>query len=200
MDIKRAAMVVGIIVLLPLFIGLFFDAIYQAPKYEDFCNNSMYSAPMAAPAKLNPNCNCSITCDYNYGKDYEKCVNSKGNANFKYDSNGCQIYESCDYCSVHFNDAQSLYNRNLFFIIAPVGLAMIILGIYISVNYIAAGLMFGGIITMFYATMRYFSEMSKLLRALVILAELLVIIWIGYKKIGLDNGKKPSKARKKAKK
>jgi hypothetical protein len=42
---------------------------------------------------------------------------------------------------------------------------------------------------MFYATIRYFSDMSKILRAIVLLIELLVIIYIGYKKIEDNKGK-----------
>ena len=69
----------------------------------------------------------------------------------------------------------------------PVGLIVVILGLYLLIDYLGAGLMFAGLIIMFYATMRYFSDMSKILRALVILVELLVIMWIGYKKI--DNNR-----------
>jgi len=43
--------------------------------------------------------------------------------------------------------------------------------------------MFGGVITLFYSTIRYISSLDKLLRAIVILIDLIIIIWISYKKI-----------------
>jgi hypothetical protein len=177
MDAKRIAMVIAIVALLPLFVGLFTDAIYQEPKYENYCNNTYYDYPKAIPA-------IPVNCTDMYNTpEVQKCNNEKGMPEFKYDSNNCQQFKSCNYCSVQFNDAQQKYNRNIFFVLLPLGLIIVIIGIYFVVDYLGAGLMFAGLIVMFYATFRYFSDMSKILRALVILAELLVIMWIGYKKI-----------------
>jgi hypothetical protein len=184
MDAKRLAMVIGIIVLLPLFLGLFVDAMYQEPKYNDFCNDTQYMYP-AKPAMPTGNSGSPVVnCTYTYDTNQSQCYASSGQPRFNYDVNGCETFSWCDYCSNNFSNAQQLYNRNIFFILMPVGLLIVILGIYVVVDYIGAGLMFAGLITMFYATVRYFSDMSKLLRAIVVLVELLIILWIGYKKIG----------------
>jgi hypothetical protein len=179
MDAKRLAMVLSITALLPLFVVLFVDAIYEEPKYENYCNNSYYSYPEKA---INP-----VNCTYTQNQVVDQCYRDGGFAEYDYDSNGCQVYKSCNFCGREHNDAMSKYNRNIFFILLPIGLLIVLIGIYLSVDYIGAGLMFAGLITMFYATIRYFSDMSKLFRALVILIELLLIMWIGYRKI--DNGK-----------
>jgi hypothetical protein len=177
MDAKKLAMIIGIGVLLPLFLGFFVDAVYTEPKYDNYCNGSIYSKPYIAPL-------ANVTCsDFYSTTETQMCSNDKGMPVPKYDANNCQVFDKCDYCSRDFNNAQQLYNRNIFFILAPIGLIIVIMGIYLTVEYIGAGLMFGGLATMFYATVRYFSDMSKLLRALVLLVELLVIIYIGYKKI-----------------
>jgi len=42
MDAKRIAMVIAIVVLLPLFVGLFTDAVYEEPEYDKYCNNTYY--------------------------------------------------------------------------------------------------------------------------------------------------------------
>lgn len=194
MDAKQLAMVIGIGVLLPLFLGFFVDAIYAEPKYEDYCNNSMYSKPYLEP-RTGANCT-----DMYSTPEVQQCYNEKGNPLPKYDSNNCQVFDKCDYCQRDYDQVRSLYNRDVFFILAPLGLIIVLIGIYLTVQYIGAGLMFGGLITMFYATVRYFSDMSKLLRALVLLVELLVIIYIGYKKIEdnkqSNNGTSGKKKRK----
>ncbi|MFH0870604.1 MAG: hypothetical protein V1866_06140 [archaeon] len=188
MEPKKLAMILGIAVLLPLFFGLFMDALYDEPTYEMYCNESMYSTPyadkFAEPARQ------EVNCTYKYGPEQQQCDRSGGISRMKYDSNNCGSYDWCDYCNKNYDAARSIYNRNLFLILAPLGLIVVILGIYLMVDYLGAGLMMGGLITMFYATVRYFSDMSKMLRALVILVELLIIMWIGYKKI--DDGKKAS--------
>jgi len=190
MDAKKIALIIGIAVLLPLFLGLFMDAVYTEPKYENYCNNTQY---MATPVQYKDSRISNITCPDTYStSEVQKCYNEKGNPIFKYDSNNCQIYDKCDYCQLSFNNAQQQYNRTLFFILAPIGLLIVILGIYLVSDYLGAGFMFAGLVTMFYATVRYFSEMSKLLRAIVILIELIIIVWIGYRKI--DQSKSENKS------
>ncbi len=179
MDAKKLAMIIGIGVLLPLFLGFFVDAVYTAPKWEDYCGRGDYG-PYAKPMTPEAAQNCT---DYYSDPAYTACMDDGGMARFKYDATGCPSFDKCDYCQKDFDQANGLYNRNVFFMLAPLGLIIVIIGIYLSVEYIGAGLMFGGLATMFYATVRYFSDMSKLLRALVLLVELLVIIYIGYKKI-----------------
>ena len=190
MDAKKVAMVIGVTVLLPLFLGLFIDAVYQTPMYNNYCNDTMYSYP-AQPVKAAP-----TNCTYDSAQD-STCYSDQGIVRYKYDSNGCQIFDKCDFCSKSFNTAEQIYNRNIFFILMPIGLIIVVLGIYLVVDYLGAGLMFAGLITMFYATFRYFSDMSKLLRALVVLIELLIIMWIGYKKIEDNRKLKNLKVRKK---
>ncbi|MBS3073732.1 hypothetical protein J4465_02975 [Candidatus Pacearchaeota archaeon] len=176
MEPKKLAMIFAIAILLPLCIGLFVDALYAEPKYEDYCNDTFY------PEYKQPITNVSCP-DFSMTSEFQSCINQHGNPTFKYDQNNCQIYDTCDLCSIEFQKVQSLYNRNLFFILAPIALIFIVLGIFLTIEYLGAGFMFGGLILLFYATMRYFSDMSKLLRAIVILVELLIIIYIGYRKI-----------------
>lgn len=194
MDAKKLAMIIGVGVLLPLFLGFFVDAVYTEPKWEDYCDNSMYSKPYLEP-KMGVNCT-----DMYSTPEAQQCSRDKGTPVPKYDLNNCQVYDKCDYCQRDYDQARGLYNRNVFFILAPLGLIIVLIGIYLSVEYIGAGLMFGGLATMFYATVRYFSDMSKLLRALVLLVELIVIIYIGYRKIeDRKQAGKDSVARKKRK-
>lgn len=191
MEAKKLAIVLAIAVLLPLFLGLFVDAIYAEPKYEKYCNETypmMYKEPIS-----------NTTCPEAYAtQEAQTCINQRGQPQFKYDENNCQVFDNCDMCSLSYEKDREVYNRNVFFILAPIGLIIIILGIYLTVDYLGAGLMFAGIITMFYATIRYFSDMSKIVRALVILVELLIIMWIAYKKI--EDKKKGNQTTKKTKK
>lgn len=195
MDAKKIALIIGIAVLLPLFIGLFTDAVYTEPQYDKYCNDSKY---YTTPVKIGTN------CTYQPNPIQDQCYRDGGIARTTYDANGCDQFDFCDYCSKEYTAAQQQYNQTLFYILLPIGLLIVILGIYLTIDYLGAGFMFAGLITMFYATFRYFGDMSKLARAIVILIELLVIIWIGYKKIGRHDTamskQKNTLTRKKAKK
>jgi hypothetical protein len=181
MDAKKLAIVLGIAALLPLFLALFMEAVYPTPEYNDYCNDSYYmSKPMPAVQKVN------CTEFYSTPESID-CSNQGGNPQTKYDENGCMVFDTCDFCNKQYNDATKTYNDEsliIFIILAILGLIAVIIGIYLPIDYIGAGLMFGGMITMFYATIRYFGSLSKILRALVIFVELLIIMWIAYKKIG----------------
>ena len=52
MDVKKVAMILAITVLLPLFVGLFTDAVYQQPKYENYCNSSFNAIATVANQNL----------------------------------------------------------------------------------------------------------------------------------------------------
>jgi hypothetical protein len=194
MDAKKLAIVLGIAALLPLFLALFMEAIYPAPEYNRYCNDTYY---MTKAIPTTPAVNC--TEFYNTPQAID-CSNQGGNPQTKYDKNGCPVFDKCDFCSKQYNDAMQAYNDgslNIFIILAVLGLIAVIIGIYLPVDYIGAGLMFGGMITMFYATTRYFGSLSKMLRALVILIELLIIMWIAFKKIGAGSPQKPVSKKKK---
>ena len=72
---------------------------------------------------------------------------------------------------------------------ALLGLVAIILGLYLpkdinSLNeWIGTGFMFGGLISVFIGTARYFQDMHKIVRPIIILIELILVILITYKKL-----------------
>jgi len=186
MDTKKVALIIGLSILIPLFLFLFVDAVHTRPAYEDFCKyDSMYK-----PSPAN--------CTYNYGVDYDSCLREGGSPNFSYDDNDCEVFNGCNFCNKEYTEASEKYDLVIFLILAPIGLLLIILGLYLRTDYLSSGAMFAGIITLFYSTVAYLSSMSKLLRALVIFVELVVILWIGHKKIG--SSKKSSQKERKHKK
>lgn len=172
---KQVAMTIIIAVLSALFVGLLVDAVYESPKYENYCVEPFYPAT--------PKVSEGTICDYTQSIEEKDCYKRGGSPRFDYDSKGCQIFNECDYCGKEFEEANKEYNRNVFFIVAPVGLVMIILGVFYSVGFIGSGFMFGGILSVAYGTIRYFSDMSKIMRVIVIFIELVIVVWLGLKKL-----------------
>ncbi|HBY20685.1 MAG TPA: hypothetical protein DEG71_06720, partial [Clostridiales bacterium] len=115
MEPKKLAMVIGIAVLLPLFLVFFVDALYTEPKWEKYCNSSTYSAPYKEPPS-------NVKCDDFYlSPEAKQCTDAGGNPITKYNEANCPVFDKCDYCQKDFNTAQQLYNRNIFFILCPLG-------------------------------------------------------------------------------
>lgn len=175
-DIKKVALTVGISIVLALFIVFLMDAVYSQPKYEDYCSENIF------PQRLNPISNC--TGVYNESL-FNSCYKEKGEIRYKYDDNGCEKEIYCDYCYKVFNEAHSKYNKNLFYLFSFIALLSIIVGLYLPKNFdiISPGLMFGGIIILLQGTVRVFGDLDKVTRVIILGLDLLILIWIGYKKI-----------------
>lgn len=180
LDIKKYAMIVGITILFATLVFVTIDAFYTKPTYEQFCGRgNMYPVkpyPMGVPT------NCTEIIFPN--NDSIECDKQGGYLEYSFDNKGCQVLPAkCNTCQKEFDSAQKLYNRNVFYISAPVGLAAIFLGVLWTIDFLGSGFMFGGIAVLTIGTIGYFSNMNKYLRVLVILLELLLLIWIGYRKL-----------------
>jgi hypothetical protein len=82
-----------------------------------------------------------------------------------------------------YRDTQKRFQRHLFSVAIPVGIATIFLGAINPVQAIGTGLMFGGIFTLVDGYCWYWSELQDLIRFLSLLAAFLVLIFVGYRKL-----------------
>lgn len=181
-NIRQVPMIVAIAVMSALFVWVSLDAIYPGPKYEDFCRGDRFARP--APLVKE-----GVNCSYIQTEEEQQCYRDGGFANNTYDESGCPKFYSCDFCEKNLDVAEKVHSRNLFMILAPIGILMIIFGIYYSVDFLGSGFMFGGIMILAWGTIQYFSNMPKFMRVLVIFVELIILVWIGNKKLR-DNLKK----------
>lgn len=183
MKAKEVAMVVAISVLAAFFIGLLYDAAFEMPDYHDFCNDTyrpkyMYTEP--TPEKT-----CTLYQPTAEEQDkIRQCEQDQGMSEFNQTTTGCQReFVECNYCNKYYNEASEKYSRTLFFVIAPLAIIFVILGLYLGAEVIGTGFMFSGILLLVYSTMRYFSGMSKVLRVVVIGIELFLLLLISWKKL-----------------
>ena len=80
--------------------------------------------------------------------------------------------------------AQKRFQTHLFYVAVPMGIAAIVTGAFLSIQAIGTGLMFGGIFSIIDGYIIYWSELSDALRFISLLVAFIVLIVIGYKKIG----------------
>lgn len=178
MQLKKVMLSIGVGILLALFIGFLIEAIYPSPDYYDECKRQ-FDLPQ-------PQVRNQELCDYTYDPDFRnQCIDNQGMIRQEYDANGCVVNETCDYCEKEFQEASEKYNRNLFYITAPIGLILIILGLYlpVGIDAIAGGVLLGGVLTMIQITMRIFGNLGNWPRVILLGLELILVIWIGIKKV-----------------
>ena len=71
----------------------------------------------------------------------------------------------------------------MFVVGAIVGLIAISAGIILALPSVSSGLMLGGTFLVFYGTIVYWSNLTNWLRTIILGIALVILIWLGYKKL-----------------
>ena len=187
---KRVLLAVSIAIVLALFVGYGINSFYHPPRYENFCNETQY---YPEPVKLYQGTgqllvaeNCTTICKQMYPPKelQQSCTSSVGYIKENHDDLGCITSFRCETCQVEFDKVDEHYNRNVFIITSIVGLlALIVGGVLLSVEGVSAGIMGGGILTIIYGTIRFWTNLPDYGRFTILGIVLAVLIWVGYKKI-----------------
>lgn len=200
-DLRRVAIIFVIAVLFAIFVNAFIGAFYAAPKYDDFCKSRFY------PEKPYPAVVERKDCPKYQEPTQEsldKCANDKGFPEYRYDAYGCPVeYKGCNFCQRDFDNANQKYNFRYFIFSSILAVIGIGIGLLLPANkslneWVATGFMLGGLITLFFGTFRYYEYLGRYVKPAVILIELIIIIFLSYKKLHDSNGT-GKKAEKKGK-
>jgi len=188
-DFRKIIIILVIAILFAVLVFSTIEAVYPQPKYEDYCNTRNY--PLTKEGS--PQAEKCATLDI-APTEYQSCDEKKGYISYTYDSNGCAISYVCDTCNVNFQKAQDQYNQYVFYISAVLALIAIFVGLYLPAaanplnEWIGTGFLLGGAFALFFGTIRSFNALDRYIRPAVILLELILVIFLAYKKI--DNLRK----------
>ena len=182
-DVRRIIVIFVVAVLFTILVNVSIDAFYQPPEYHRYCTES---TPKLAPPLR------EASCEPYQPRDglLESCTPERGEIRYRTDSNGCPIEAFCDPCSVRFELAQSRYNFIVFTVSAVAGLLALITGLFLPrkkniINeWVGSGFLLGGLLTIFVGTARYFGDMGRAMRPVVILLELVLFLYLTYRWLG----------------
>ncbi len=185
LDLRKIAIIFIIAVLYAILVQATIGAFYLSPEYDDFCRTKFYGErPLAVSDK-------SECPDYKQPtlQELEQCAEQRGFADYTYDANNCPIaYKGCNLCQNEYDAAREEYNLYVFIISSILALVGIAVGLYLPAKqdlnqWLATGFMLGGLISLFFGTMRYYEYLGRYLRPIVILIELIIVIYLAYKKL-----------------
>lgn len=170
MDLAKAKPIIlsiAILIVATAFIFYAIDIFYSSPDYEDFCPMEKYSRMIMTKAD----------CDDIGGF-------------WNYNTGPCPAGEKCPegYCDPHYTCRKDYeaknqeYNRNVFIASIIAGSAILVVGLVLKVAVVSNGLMLAGSLTLIIGVLRYWSELSKVLKVAILAAVLTLLIWISYKK------------------
>jgi len=171
--IKKNILSISIAIILVLFIAYGIETFYPSPKRDDFCDEELYTKS---------------------AETEEECTELGGRWSVYEEGRPAPVRideetpkEWCDityYCREEYMDKREIYNRDVFFISLVAGLiALIIGGVVLNLESVSTGIMGGGVLTIIYGTIRYWGDMSDVYRFIILGVVLVVLIWMGYKKL-----------------
>ncbi len=162
------------IFILTLFVAMYgIKTIYEEPKYDDFCNQTLYQITTQS------DCITSGGKWVEYAPVGEKIIASEGRC------------EAPAECYTQFDDANEIHSKKVFILAVPLAILIIALGTFVfHLNPVGVGMMFGGVGTLVYGAGGYWIYADNLFKFIISLVGLVVLIFLTYwfnKRFGKKN-------------
>ena len=173
MRLARTFLAIGIAVIFAIFFSYGLHVVYETPDYnyeQSDCNEK-----------------------YNCNEQLDLCRDEVDSADCFDDVRASTAYKVCqelrDKCNEEFQKQTSRYKyaRNSFYILTLIGIAAIVVGMFIiKTEGIGSGIIGGGILTILWSlfyTYSYWTNFNKYIKLGVLGIVLVILIFFGYKKI-----------------
>ncbi len=163
-SVIKWAFVIGITLLANLFVAYLTQALYPAPKYENFCPQSLTGQFINTPAE----------CVEVGGEWYpDTSIETKGYCN------------STATCQREYMSVQEVYTRNVFIVFVVFGALLLVASAFLSmVPVIALGSSFAGVLAFVIGSIWHWSAMQEWLRVIVLGVALVGVVYLAWKKFG----------------
>jgi hypothetical protein len=170
--VLKWALVIGIVVVLNLFLNYSISLFYKEPDYNTFFPQQQVIEP------INTKADClAVGGQWN--------ANVPTYKNVPTDITTPQLGNYCDpnfTKQQEFNDAQKVYQRNIFIMLVVLGVISLLLGVFLVNEILTLGLSWGGVLSLLIASMRYWSTADNLIKVLILGFALGALIWLSIKK------------------
>ena len=191
---KHVLLAIAIAIVFVFFVGVGISSFYNAPEYEDYCEEEgrhvdtvtkqkcenvggkWNPREAAIPEKIEDN---QLLCTKISEKDDAVTLNCQTQEQL-YNQGYC---EWDFYCREEFEEENEKYSGVVFIVAIIIGLIALVSGIALNVPSVSSGLMGGGILTILYGTIRYWFGLPDFARFILLGITLGILICVGYKKL-----------------
>lgn len=164
----RWSLIVGIVIVMNLFFNYALSLVYKAPDYN------AYFPPTQVVRDISTQQDCVS-------------VGGQWNAQMvpKAPSGEVQPQGYCDQNYTkqqQFNADMKQYDRSVFIVLVIVGVASIVVGSLVANEVLSLAFSWGGVLSLFIASVRYWSDANNLLKVIILAIALGSLIWVAIKK------------------
>lgn len=175
----KLALAAAIIIVLNLFFIFSIQLVYKQPKYEDFCGREqVHIIPETQDECV------AVGGQWVEGVYVQKGLPRPGSLEPAPIEEERRGYCNEDFtCAKEFDSARLLYERNVFISLVVLGTLTLVASFLLrAIAVVAPALAAGGVLTLFIASVRYWSEMQDYLRVIILGLALAALLWAGIKR------------------
>lgn len=172
------ALILALIIVLNLFFHFATKVVYQEPTWDTYCPQKQVNI-----SPSNEKDCVAVGGAWNAPASFGKEPRS-------YPAVASLPVEPQGYCDVTFtcakeyNEVHKVYNRNVFIVLIVLGLLSLGAGFWLTQSgAVSLGVSFGGVVSLIVGSTRYWSDMNDYLRLIMLAVALIVLIWLGIKKL-----------------
>lgn len=168
--VLKWTLAIALVIVVNLFFYYVIAMVYPDPKFESFC-------PMQ-----NVVLNDATACVNTGGQWTNNQLSPKQVTDAV---RGGEPLGWCDAnftCNNNYQDAHSIYNRNVFIILIVLSLVVLGLGIFIPMEVLSLGFSWSGIVSLIIASGRYWSDADNWMRVIILALALALLVWVAVKK------------------
>ncbi len=169
--VLKWSLIIGIVIVLNLFFNYSLSLLYKHPVHENFCpTTQVVNVPQDQTACV---------------KEGGQWINDLGYT--KPVQVGSQVPEGyCNLqytCGNNYNEAQKVYDRNVFITLVILGALSVAVGTFFAGNIvISQALSLGGVLSFIIASMRYWSSANDLVKVVILAIALGILAFVAMKK------------------
>lgn len=173
----RSAVVVGIVIVLNLFFNYAISLVYKEPSYEAYMPTSQVVEPITNKADCLAAGGQWTDPDPRYVQPVTDPATGMKTA---------PAYGSCNpnyTAQKNLDAAEKAYSRNVFIILVVLGVLSLAVGAFLSSAVLATAFSWGGVLSLFIASVRYWNRASDIVHVALLALALGALIWVAVRKI-----------------
>ncbi|MEO5646592.1 MAG: hypothetical protein ABIO57_02360 [Candidatus Paceibacterota bacterium] len=163
--LMKWSIIIGIVIVLNLFFNYAISLVYKSPDYNNYFPQTQ------------------VVPDINNEQD---CIAAGGQWNSSIPPG--QVRKGEGYCDPTFTKqqqyqaAQKQYDRSVFIILVILGVISIVTGAFVVNAVLSLSFSWGGVLSLFIASVRYWSDANSLMKVFILAIALGTLIWVAVKK------------------
>lgn len=86
-------------------------------------------------------------------------------------------------CRAEFESRQSVYNKNVFVAMIVISIALVAVGMFMTIQVLSLGMVWSGVLALIIATIRFWSDASNIMKVVILALGIAVLVWLAIKKM-----------------